>query len=307
MKNNTLLGWIAVLASVFPANALYADNVFSKSPVEIALEKSQKSTQDLLINLERQRYYRGAILDYEVLARYTQVPMNILEAAAQMSSKRGAARNNYVVSFAEAVGQSIAEGNDAGDAVRWVLQDQPIVAEELLKLAIERVTANEVGSEIEILADRSGHFWSQVEINGLSVTMLVDTGATSVLLTQEDAKTVGVNIKNLKYDVPFNTASGVTNFANVTLEELVVFGQSFSSVEVFVSPLSDPFGSSLLGMSVLQSFSRLEFSKKQVVDYAVAKTQTARRHRRASPTRPNGAARCATPRAGAALIVFNNR
>ena len=111
----------------------------------------------------------------------------------------------------------------------------------------------------------SGHdFAVRAAINGTSVNMLVDTGATSVVLTHEAAQSAGLPVDFLKYDVPVDTAAGRTRAAAVVLDTMTIG----SIVERHVPALVSPAGAlrtSLLGMSFLSRLDAFEFRGDKLV------------------------------------------
>src|ERR1700722_11816041 len=55
----------------------------------------------------------------------------------------------------------------------------------------------------------NGHFFFDTEINGVSLQLMFDTGATWVSLRAEDAAKVGINTASLRYTVRVSTANGI--------------------------------------------------------------------------------------------------
>jgi aspartyl protease family protein len=103
--------------------------------------------------------------------------------------------------------------------------------------------------------DRSadGHWRADSRVNGRKVELLVDTGATMVVLTHDDARTAGIDVRNLRYSERVRTANGVTRAALVKLERVQVGQVRVRDVEALV--VERGLSMSLLGMSFL---SRLE-------------------------------------------------
>lgn len=101
-----------------------------------------------------------------------------------------------------------------------------------------------------IPADRSGHFIVIGEVDGVSVRFLVDTGASDVVLSAEDAGRVGLRLRDRDYTARYQTANGIAAFAPVTLREVSIGHASVRDVAAAVS--SAPIGTSLLGMSFLR-------------------------------------------------------
>lgn len=113
-------------------------------------------------------------------------------------------------------------------------------------------------------ADASGHFFIDARVNGAPIRFLVDTGATVVALTPEDARAAGVLNGMLSYTMPVQTADGIAHAAPVTLREIVL-GQ-LSEQEVPAIVMEKPATMSLLGMSFLGRFN-YEVRDQQLILY----------------------------------------
>src|SRR6202023_4275390 len=75
---------------------------------------------------------------------------------------------------------------------------------------------------VQVARGQSGEFALQPRINGVAAPMVIDTGATSVVLTWETAKAVGLPLEVLEYDVDLETAGGHTKAARLTIDRLAV-------------------------------------------------------------------------------------
>ena len=104
-----------------------------------------------------------------------------------------------------------------------------------------------------------GHFMARVDINGASIPMLVDTGASTVVLKPADAERAGVDTKALAYSVPVQTANGTAYAAPVRLRSISIGGIEVRDVETLVSKPGS-LKESLLGMSFLKRLRSYEFS-----------------------------------------------
>jgi aspartyl protease family protein len=102
---------------------------------------------------------------------------------------------------------------------------------------------------VTLSADARGHFITEASVNGASAKMLVDTGASLVVLSSQDAKHLGVSYLYGEKSLA-NTASGVAPFYRITLNTLKVGGISLNQVEAGVIEGSFP-QMPLLGMSFL--------------------------------------------------------
>jgi aspartyl protease family protein len=116
------------------------------------------------------------------------------------------------------------------------------VAELLRKRATARA--------VQISRGQAGEFALRAKINGVSAPMVIDTGATSVVLTYETAKAVGLPLELLEYDVDVETAGGRTRAARLTLDRLAIGHLVERSVPALVVPHGQ-MKTNLLGMSFL--------------------------------------------------------
>ena len=106
---------------------------------------------------------------------------------------------------------------------------------------------------------RMDRFTGQVTIDGTSISMLVDTGASTVVLKQADAKKLGIDVAGLTYSVPVQTANGMAYAAPVRLRNLSVGPIVIPQVEALVAQ-TGTLKESLLGMTFLSRLRSYEFS-----------------------------------------------
>lgn len=97
-------------------------------------------------------------------------------------------------------------------------------------------------------AQRGNQFYVIGSVNGNTVHFLVDTGATWVALTQDDAKMLGFNLATLKWNVRTSTANGIGTNAGVTLGDVRLGRITEYNVPAIIMQQG---GMSLLGMSFL--------------------------------------------------------
>jgi aspartyl protease family protein len=103
---------------------------------------------------------------------------------------------------------------------------------------------------VQIARGQAGEFALRARINGVSAPMVIDTGATSVVLTYETAKAAGLPLELLEYDVDVETAGGHTKAARLTLDRLAIGKLVERSVPALVVPHGQ-MKTNLLGMSFL--------------------------------------------------------
>jgi len=95
------------------------------------------------------------------------------------------------------------------------------------------------------------------------VRFLVDTGATAVALTPEDALRLGFDPKTLNYAFTVNTANGQARAAEVKLASVAVAGAEVDNVDAYV--IQNGLEHSLLGMSYLGRLSRFEATQSSLI------------------------------------------
>ena len=120
------------------------------------------------------------------------------------------------------------------------------------------------GHRTTIPADGNGHFYVKATVNGRSVEAVVDTGATTVALTAETARRLGIVPPQSAYTTPISTANGVTRAAPVMLNEIRLGRISVRNVEAFVIP-GDALAINLLGMTFLNRLTKFESAGGQLV------------------------------------------
>ena len=106
------------------------------------------------------------------------------------------------------------------------------------------------GRTVEITRGRGGDFSVRAQINGARVSMVLDSGASAVVLTQEAAKAAGLPLEVLNYSANVETANGRTRVAPVTLDRLEVGNIVERSVPALIAQPGQ-LKSNLLGMSFL--------------------------------------------------------
>ena len=162
------------------------------------------------------------------------------------------------------------------DAVTWLALGLGLVTlyaykDDLLPIAARVVAELVPGSamtveesssgvtEVRIRKRLDGHFTAKVRVNGKPVSMIVDTGATSIVLMPEDAKKAGIDPDALTYRVPVLTANGRAMAARVRLDKVAIGPLDRKNVDALVTQ-PGALTQSLLGMSFLSRLRSYEFS-----------------------------------------------
>ncbi len=108
------------------------------------------------------------------------------------------------------------------------------------------------GSSIVLSADESGHFTGNALVNGRTLRVLVDTGATVVAISRRDAERLGISYRHGKQTIS-QTASGLSRGWEISLDSVSLGSVTVRNVEAVVMDSNAlPFG--LLGMSFLNRF-----------------------------------------------------
>jgi aspartyl protease family protein len=110
--------------------------------------------------------------------------------------------------------------------------------------------------DASITKSADGHYWAEANVNGSAIRLLVDTGATAVSLSPEDARRLGFDPSSLTYAYKVNTAAGEARAAKVQLASVSVGGARVDSVDAYV--IEKGLGQSLLGMSYLGRLSTFQ-------------------------------------------------
>jgi aspartyl protease family protein len=112
------------------------------------------------------------------------------------------------------------------------------------------------GDTVVLRKSADGHFWAQVEINGKSIRMIVDTGASSIAIDPDDARRAGITVDGLEYNVPTMTANGPSSSAVLSVESVRV--GDIVLTKNTVSVMKAQGGVSLLGMDFLGRLSQVK-------------------------------------------------
>ena len=128
---------------------------------------------------------------------------------------------------------------------------------------VPRQTVLEDGAGIMVPRAEDGHFHLTLELDGVPVDFLVDTGASDLVLTRQDAQRVGLDPDSLVFLGRARTANGMVKTAYTTVDSVALGPFRFNRVGVAVN--GGEMQGSLLGMSFLSMFERLEISDNRLL------------------------------------------
>lgn len=114
-------------------------------------------------------------------------------------------------------------------------------------------------TSVRIRQRMDGHFTARTRVNGTQLSMLVDTGASTVVLKPADAESAGIDTSKLSFTVPVRTANGTGFAAPVRLRSVSIGPIVINDVEALVAKPGS-LDESLLGMSFLRRLRSYEFS-----------------------------------------------
>lgn len=150
-------------------------------------------------------------------------------------------------------------GDDTTPGMRETDSAQPLIVAEAASAAEMQYAQR---GEVVLTRQSDGHFYADTQINGSTVRMLVDTGASGIALTRDDARKAGIGISVGMPTVVGEGAGGAVRGEYVTLDRISLGAESATSVPAVVL---DGGGQSLLGQSFLQLFASVEIKGETMV------------------------------------------
>ena len=112
-------------------------------------------------------------------------------------------------------------------------------------------TGTEGNKAVKIRSTGNGHFAAMSQVNGTSMRMLVDTGASTVVLKATDARRAGIDVGKLSFSIPVSTANGLAYAAPVRLRSVGVGDIVYNDIEALVAKPGS-LNENLLGMTFLK-------------------------------------------------------
>jgi len=151
----------------------------------------------------------------------------------------------------------------AGAAVAYKDPEQIARATSTVSDMLRRRAAPPVRA-VQIARGQGGEFTLRAKVNGVNAPMVVDTGATLVVLTQETARAAGLPLEFLTYNVDLETAGGHTKAARLTLDRLAIGNLVERSIPALIVPHGQ-MKTNLLGMSFLDRLESWEVRPDRLV------------------------------------------
>jgi aspartyl protease family protein len=114
------------------------------------------------------------------------------------------------------------------------------------------------GGEVELARDPDGHFRASVRVNGSEMMMMIDSGASVVVLSEAQARAAGISIDSAAYSGRAQTAGGTIETMPITIGRISVGGIERTNIAAVVvrGDLPQP----LLGQSFLSTIDSVNVS-----------------------------------------------
>jgi aspartyl protease family protein len=153
----------------------------------------------------------------------------------------------------------------SAQAVVTVAGRDPVLRAANAEAAISQANAEagQGGVRATIPKSADGHYWANGQENGASVRFLVDTGASAVSLTPDDARKLGFDTATLSYSSRVITAAGQARAASVKLASLTVSGARLENVDALV--IEKGLDTSLLGMTYLGRLASFQATRQALI------------------------------------------
>lgn len=136
---------------------------------------------------------------------------------------------------------------------------------QLARAEIAEESRNPLAGRVaRVEADRRGHFIARARLNGRSMDVLVDTGATRVAMNESTARRIGIRLKPQDFKYRVRTANGVTSAAAATVDEIRIGRIVVRDVPASISR-DEALSVVLLGMSFLQKLKKYQVESGTLV------------------------------------------
>lgn len=117
---------------------------------------------------------------------------------------------------------------------------------------------------VELAAGGNNHFFAEADLNGRTITVMVDTGASMVALTYDDARRAGIYPRDSDFTGRSSTANGIARFAPVDIDRVSIGGIEVRNVRAAVME-DGKLDTSLLGMSYLSKVGSVSMKAGKLV------------------------------------------
>jgi len=147
----------------------------------------------------------------------------------------------------------------AGVATAFVFRDEAaVVVNEIRGELMPSVALSHAEGGAELRRGWDGHYRATAKVNGIEMRMLIDTGASMVLIPYEQVESLGFNPASLDFSIHVTTANGKTSVAPIRLSSITVGPIAVFDVDAAVAQ-PGRLKSGLLGMTFLDKLAETSF------------------------------------------------
>jgi aspartyl protease family protein len=128
--------------------------------------------------------------------------------------------------------------------------DTAWVADRMLRELDPAGAVTEADGTIALSLSKDGHYYTRAEVNGVTIKFMIDTGATGIVLTPNDARRAGFDVASLSFTEETETANGIGRAAVIELDDLRIAHLGLRDLPARVNQAA--MSESLLGMEFLR-------------------------------------------------------
>lgn len=152
----------------------------------------------------------------------------------------------------------------ASQSIATVVSNTDIETGRDIPVPAKRQSNSGFERSVTLKASSNGHFFARAYINGRPIAVMVDTGATKIALTYEDAERLGIRPHGSDFSLTTRTANGTARSAPVTLDDVRIGDVEVSNVR---GSISEPgkLHITLLGMEFIRKLDRFELRGKELI------------------------------------------
>jgi aspartyl protease family protein len=154
-------------------------------------------------------------------------------------------------------------GSRGGGGTANSVEREKAYQAEVLARGYEENDDSYAGQDVvELKREDNGHFYADVEINNIPIRVMVDTGATGIALSRDDARRAGLAVSAGMFDVVGEGASGDVRGEFVTLDSVRLGNETARKIPAVILDGGDQ---SLLGQSFLREFETVEIKGDKMI------------------------------------------
>jgi aspartyl protease family protein len=160
---------------------------------------------------------------------------------------------------------AIWTGAVAGLVTAFVFRDEAhVLIREIHAELMPSVALSRTAGEAELRRGWDGHYRAQAEVNGAPLKLMIDTGASMVLIPYEHAVEIGFDPETLNYSMPVTTANGRSAVAPVQLASIRVGQIEVHDIDAAIAQ-PGRLKTGLLGMSFLDKLAETSFQGEKLI------------------------------------------